>query len=131
MSPAQDKKKKRCTKCKKLKPLKDFAKEKFGAQGRKSCCKECRKWIDIYKKYKLTKEEWESLLKKQGSTCAICHRDKPKDSHWHTDHNHATGAIRGILCHHCNQALGIFFDSPVFLQSAMDYLNRNEFSSIN
>lgn len=117
--------KKRCGGCGELKFLKYFAEEKFGIYGRKSQCKECRKWQDVLNKYDLTKDQWQKMFLDQGSVCAICHNQKTDKSHWATDHDHATGKVRGILCHHCNQALGIFKDSSVYLQNAIDYLNRN------
>jgi len=38
------------------------------------------------------------------------------------DHDHKTGDIRGMLCHNCNRALGLFKDSVVNLKSAIEYL---------
>lgn len=31
--------------------------------------------------------------------------------------------VRGLLCHHCNVALGSLNDDPVLLQKAVLYLN--------
>ena len=40
------------------------------------------------------------------------------------DHDHETGKVRGVLCNHCNRALGLLSDSSERLQKAMDYLNK-------
>lgn len=40
------------------------------------------------------------------------------------DHDHKTGAVRGLLCHNCNRALGLFQDSISNLENAIDYLKR-------
>jgi len=40
------------------------------------------------------------------------------------DHNHATGAIRGFLCSHCNLALGHVKDDPKILRGLVKYLKR-------
>ena len=42
----------------------------------------------------------------------------------HLDHCHETGAIRGILCLSCNQALGKFREDPALLEAAARYLRQ-------
>lgn len=73
--------------------------------------------------WNMTLEEFESLKKKQGGTCALC----PKtESNPHKslciDHCHTTGKIRGLLCDNHNRALGLFKDSVVDLEKAIKYL---------
>ena len=41
------------------------------------------------------------------------------------DHCHATGKVRGLLCFHCNTALGHVFDSPEILNKMIGYLATN------
>ena len=41
------------------------------------------------------------------------------------DHCHSTKNIRGLLDAACNTGLGYFRDSPVLLQSAIDYLQKH------
>lgn len=72
-------------------------------------------------RYGITEFEWQDLQKKQGNLCAICGGKQPGKVLC-IDHNHATGAVRGLLCGNCNVGLGNFKDSPKILQSAIAYL---------
>ena len=38
------------------------------------------------------------------------------------DHCHATGKVRGLLCHNCNRALGLLKDKISVLKNAIQYL---------
>jgi hypothetical protein len=49
-------------------------------------------------------EEYERLLAYQGGTCALC-PSKPGTRRLHVDHDHASGRVRGLLCHRCNRQL--------------------------
>lgn len=79
---------------------------------------------DLYlrRKYGMTMAEYDALLERQGGVCAICGRPPRDDISLHVDHEHETGAIRGLLCFRCNNAVGDFDDDPVVLQRAGDYL---------
>ena len=48
--------------------------------------------------------EYAERLKRQGGGCAICGAT-PKTRRLHTDRDHKTGAVRGLLCHRCNRML--------------------------
>lgn len=73
--------------------------------------------------YGLTIEEYELLFDKQGRVCAICKLPKENKRNYHVDHDHKTGIVRGILCHHCNLMLGNARDNTTYLLAAVDYLN--------
>ena len=53
--------------------------------------------------------EYARLLEAQGGHCALC-PNTPKTRRLHVDHDHATGAVRGLLCHRCNRALPTWID---------------------
>lgn len=78
--------------------------------------------------YGLTYIDYLQMLKEQEELCKICNREGfVMDADKHklklvVDHCHATGAVRGLLCHNCNRALGLFRDKIDDLQSAIDYL---------
>lgn len=76
----------------------------------------------LRRKYGMTMAEYDALLERQGGVCAICGRPPRDDISLHVDHEHETGAIRGLLCFRCNNAVGDFDDDPVVLQRAADYL---------
>lgn len=77
------------------------------------------------KKFGITLEEYERLLDGQEGRCAICGSED-----WRgygtpcIDHDHATGAVRGLLCSMCNAALGQFEDDVSRLEAAAEYLRK-------
>ena len=81
-------------------------------------------------KYKITVTEYEEIVAKQKLKCAICGNEPSlADKVLNIDHNHKTGEVRGLLCPKCNLALGLFrVDEfgPIYLQSAIKYLVKNE-----
>ena len=84
------------------------------------------------RKYGLTFDEWEALFRSQDHRCAICFTATPGKQGWHTDHDHRTGLVRGILCQSCNFALGLIKDN-IYLAHAMSvYLRKhNAETSLN
>lgn len=78
-----------------------------------------------------TIEQYEALMEHQGGVCAIC-KGPPsgKDDIYHVDHDHETGALRGLLCHYCNTSLGGFKDDVVALQRAIEYLIEPPFQGL-
>lgn len=77
--------------------------------------------------YGITLEEYDKILFNQNGKCKICGKENGKRyKRLHIDHNHATGKIRGLLCHSCNVAIGFLHDDPELLQRAIDYLNESE-----
>jgi hypothetical protein len=73
------------------------------------------------KKYGLTLAQYEAKLERQKSRCEICRSDAPLN----VDHDHETGAVRDLLCQHCNFAVGQLRDSPVLALRLARYLERH------
>jgi hypothetical protein len=84
--------------------------------------KEAVRCRHLQKLYGITQEDYSVLYEAQGGRCQIC--NTPKDV-LNVDHNHATGDVRGLLCHPCNQGIGLLKDSPGVLLKAFTYLNDN------
>lgn len=57
-----------------------------------------------------------------GKPCPIC--TKPMDQPC-SDEDPVTGVHRGWVCHSCNMGIGQFYDSPVALRAAADYLEQS------
>lgn len=72
--------------------------------------------------YGIDESVYNAMLIKQGSKCAICRLSSGR-RRLDVDHCHATGVVRGLLCHKCNTAIGKFKDDPAILTAAIAYLN--------
>lgn len=70
----------------------------------------------------ISREEQEALFASQNAQCAIC-GDEIDFVKSHLDHCHATGKVRGFLCHWCNHILGNAKDDPARLEAAIIYLH--------
>jgi hypothetical protein len=126
---------KRCPGCGQLKAADDFPRNRRSKDGLAFYCKPCHnargreskarlyggsRHYHLTRRYGIGAKDVERLIAEQGGVCAICRRPDPE----HVDHDHATGAVRGVLCFNCNGGLGQFRDSPVFLAAAIEYLAR-------
>jgi hypothetical protein len=71
----------------------------------------------------VSEEAYASMLEAQGGVCAICGKpETSKRGSLSIDHDHATGRVRGLLCHACNIGLGNFRDTEAILRGAIEYL---------
>jgi hypothetical protein len=62
--------------------------------------------------------EW--MILQQGGVCALCGGGKPE----HVDHDHTTGAVRGVVCFNCNRGISKFFEDVELMKRAIEYLDR-------
>lgn len=75
----------------------------------------------VWRKYRLTFEEYEELI---SHPCSICGtEEKPRVC----DHDHETGKVRGALCVSCNHLVGyIETGGMARLLSAMNYIEQHK-----
>lgn len=73
--------------------------------------------------YGLTESCVRDMVIAQARICAICLL--PLNGDWNVDHDHETGAIRGVLHRGCNTGLGHFKDNINILKCAVLYLQRS------
>lgn len=79
----------------------------------------------IAARYGMTAEEYRRRVSAQNGRCAICGDQPNEGKRLHVDHDHATGAVRDLLCRWCNYALGNAKDDPARLRSMAEYLDRH------
>lgn len=79
----------------------------------------------VQRTYGLEPGDYDRLLAAQGGKCAVlgC-RATGRTKRLAVDHDHKTGAIRGILCGPHNQLIGYNQDNPEAFRSLADYLEN-------
>jgi len=107
--------------------------DKVNATSRRYRKNNKKKWLEIQRNsnlkrdYGITIEQYDEWYIKQGGRCAICGKHQSNfKKRFAVDHCHITGEVRGLLCHHCNTALGNFFDSINLVENALKYLKGRE-----
>ncbi|MDT0381443.1 endonuclease VII domain-containing protein [Streptomyces sp. DSM 42041] len=119
----------------------DKARSAFSPDGRRrdglySACRSCRastqrearqqqdnrtrQGLHFKSRYGITIQDYDRMFAEQDGKCAAC-GDTPQHR-LHVDHDHDTGAVRGLLCAFCNKGLGCFQDDPNRLLGAAAYL---------
>lgn len=121
-----------CADCESVLPLSEFVRTVQTKSGHSSYCKPCHnarsrvsrekvggsRTYHLTRRYGISAAEADFLLAQQEGLCAIC-KAAPAV---HVDHDHATGAVRALLCFNCNGGLGQFKDNPLALHAAAYYV---------
>jgi hypothetical protein len=144
-----------CRQCESEKPLDEFYADNRTKDGKCYTCKPCHekryktwkrankqkvsgynsKWWATsearFKRYGLTKEDYENMLKEQNNRCAICKQFETvvirgKLRPLHIDHDAETKIVRGLLCSACNTGIGKLKHNISIIESAADYLRKEE-----
>lgn len=127
---------KRCSKCGSWKPARDFYRSSREPDGLTHQCRPCcaaQARQKTLRRYSLTEDQYEALLRAQGGVCAICREPCPR-GHLSVDHDHACCpgesscglCVRGLLCRMCNHGIGLLRDSPDVIRSAVAYLENSK-----
>ena len=88
----------------------------------------------LQRKFGIGLTDYIEMVVERGNKCDICGQPETqlrggKVKALAVDHDHKTGAIRGLLCCDCNQALGKLGDSVDRLKAAIAYLDRSVIQS--
>ena len=138
---------KRCSKCKLIKELLEFTKDKSRKDGRCHRCKACgllntqaiaarqkktlgkveyrrrRRKYELTHYYGISPCDYDRMVERQKDKCAIC-GTKP-EAYLAIDHCHNTNQVRGLLCRKCNSAVGLFDDDIQKIERVLVYLKSN------
>jgi hypothetical protein len=74
----------------------------------------------LRRKYGLTIEEFDCMVRAQSGCCLLCKR--PLGDDMYIDHNHETGRVRGVLHQTCNSGIGFLGDDAQMCRLAAEYL---------
>lgn len=124
-----------CPDCGAVKPFEEFPRSSAARTGRATYCLPCHnlrghasrdkvggaRTYHLTRRYGISAVEADLMLESQEGLCAIC-RAAPAV---HVDHDHATGAVRALLCFNCNGGLGQFKDDPIALHAAAYYVQAH------
>jgi DNA-binding transcriptional MerR regulator len=147
---------KKCKVCGEEKELDQFYKNKTYTDGYASKCKQChikqttanyfkkpsinennkKRYFDnidaernrdYKRKYGISLDDYNEMLKKQEYRCKVCgeHASDVSKKRLFVDHCHNTTKVRGLLCHNCNTMLGLAKDNTSILEEGIRYLKEN------
>lgn len=86
-------------------------------------CRRCVRARELKLNFGVTLEWYEQKLVEQHGKCALCHQTpEGHGKALSVDHNHQTGAIRGLLCFRCNTAIERVEDIEGWGGKAVAYL---------
>jgi len=134
-----------CSACRAELPLSGFGRNRAQKDGLANQCKKClqasrtksfkkdprrfrRLQLNSYRRYKygISVAEYDSMVAEVNGQCPICGSPpKPPFTCLAVDHCHASGRVRGVLCHGCNTALGQVQDDPAILRALADYVEAH------
>lgn len=90
-----------------------------------SKCKRANASAHLQRKCGITLDEKDEMIRSQQGRCAACPDMLSDDVRLvHLDHDHASGAVRAVLCHGCNLALGCLQESPERIRGLLEYAER-------
>jgi hypothetical protein len=113
---------KKCSRCKTVKPIEAFKVKTDVRQN--NYCLLCDREQKLLKNFNINLVQYNSLLNKQNNKCAICLESDVESINMAVDHDHVTGAIRGLLCRPCNTGIGLLKDDIERLGMAIRYLQN-------
>jgi hypothetical protein len=138
---------KRCRICKEVQSIHTFRRDNTKKGGYQNLCRTCAytemqkyrytnpntKGTHIAHRYAITAKDYCAMFEAQNNVCAICGRPETsvdaksgRTRKLAVDHDHATGKVRGLLCHGCNLALGLLDDDLDRIMNVFHYIQKHK-----
>ena len=129
----------RCSACGLVKTLTEFYETRTARTCKRCQSSQAAQWnsdnpdryraAHLQRTFKMTPEQYEQRLAKQGGVCAMC-GEPPGERLLVIDHDHACcpgrnscgDCVRGLICHRCNVVVGQANDDVPLLRKAIRYL---------
>ena len=119
----------KCKECARIGKAKNYPKIRdqaiaYGKQYHKTHKKE-RRNFDLLRRFGITLNDYNEMLKEQNYACAGCLRPQTDfTKSLAVDHDHKTGKVRGLLCPTCNRLLGQISERQDVLSRLIKYLEK-------
>lgn len=87
----------------------------------------------LFNRYGITVGEFDQMLAEQDGVCVVCGISGAEGSRFGVlvvDHDHQTGAVRGLLCSKCNSGIGLLGDDPAVLRRAAEYVAKSALKGV-
>ena len=108
---------------------------RFTDGRRDYCSAECAKFGsllgNVQREYGVSREQYRAAYFGQDGMCAVCRQPErtARNTLLAVDHDHVTGRFRGLLCSHCNRAIGLLQDDPKVIDAAARYIEESRAST--
>lgn len=86
--------------------------------------------LRLLRTYGISQAGYDALFAQQHGICAICSHPETRTVNGNVvplavDHNHATSAVRQLLCHRCNTVIGAVGEDVTLLRAMGSYLEAH------
>jgi len=101
--------------------------KRYSARNSAQHAKEQKNRVLLHR-YGIDHDTYDQMHVAQQNRCAICDAEggNTKSTRLYVDHNHASGAVRQLLCPGCNQAVGIIEQGITRVSALAAYLYKHE-----
>jgi len=79
----------------------------------------------LKRSFGITPADYLSMLIDHDGECQICRQPHTPSNLLCVDHDHETDQVRGLLCDHCNSALGFVEEDKQILSAMAAYIDRH------
>jgi hypothetical protein len=83
----------------------------------------------LRRKYGIGLNDKKIMYASQRGLCEICAEPMSTLTDANVDHHHGSGAVRALLCHHCNVSIGLLKEDVERIKKVIGYLEKHNGSN--